>query len=109
MPSGRVVAVGAAAIALVIAWARGRRRRSAASPASHVLPRGAPLDCRPHEVSLVSYNVLCQRYATTRRLPHVLGRYLDPEYRQALLRAELAAFGAVDLVALQEVTVRGPI
>ncbi|EFN59287.1 hypothetical protein CHLNCDRAFT_137627 [Chlorella variabilis] len=109
MVDGRVMAAGAAvALGLTFTWLR--RRRAQRSPHHHqrhsvrLLPRGRPLPSKPGELSLVSYNILCERYATGRRFPYVFAQYLDPDYRWARLQAELEAFGA-DLIALQEVTV----
>jgi CCR4-NOT transcription complex subunit 6 len=113
MVDGRVVAAVAAAAALgrlTVTWLRRRppqaRSHGRAQPRhrARLLPRGRPLPSGPSELSLVSYNILCQKYATGRRFPHVFAQYLDPKYRWERLQAELAAFGA-DLVALQEVTI----
>eukprot|EP00887_Chlorella_sp_A99_P005315 scaffold1.g5315.t1 len=54
-------------------------------------------------VSIVTYNVLCQTFATRQRLPHVFPRWLEWDHRWRLLQQELAAFQA-DVVCLQEVT-----
>ena len=48
--------------------------------------------------------VLCDRFATPRRLPHVHPQFLHWDYRWPRLRTELAAFDS-DVVALQEVTI----
>ena len=54
-------------------------------------------------MSVVSYNILCQNFATRQRLPHVFQRWLEWGHRWRLLRDELAALQA-DVVCLQEVT-----
>jgi CCR4-NOT transcription complex subunit 6 len=107
---GRLAALTAACLGITLAWLRGRsqeRRRQGARggrPAARLVPRSRPLVSRPGQLSLVSYNCLCQKYANPRRLPHVFAQFLDPDYRWGRLQAELAAFGS-DVVALQEVTV----
>ncbi|KAL4424801.1 hypothetical protein ABPG77_000841 [Micractinium sp. CCAP 211/92] len=110
---GRLAALGAVAVGVTVTWLRKRgQQRNAAAAAKQrgrhggvrLLPRGRLLPAKPDEVSLISYNILCQRYANSRRLPHVFAQYLDPDYRWQRLQAELASFGA-DLIALQEVTV----
>ena len=58
---------------------------------------------QPTQFSVVSYNILCDRFATPRRLPHVYPQFLCWEHRWPRLRNELAAFDA-DIICLQEVT-----
>lgn len=65
--------------------------------------RTAGLSSDEQSFSVVSYNVLCDRFATPRRYPHVHPQFLQWEWRWPRLRHELAAFGA-DIVCLQEVT-----
>lgn len=106
---GRVVAAGAAVLGITLTWLRGRRQQHGVHQrrrhdGARLLPRSRPLPSKPDELSLVSYNILCDRYANPRRLPHVYAEFLDPDYRWRRLQSELAAFGA-DLIALQEVTV----
>lgn len=95
---GRLAALGAVAVGLTITWLRGRgQQRSGAAAARQcsrhsgvrLLPRGRPLPSKPDEVSLVSYNILCQRYANSRRLPHVF----------AQVRARSGCLGLVGLLA----------
>lgn len=80
---GRLVAVGAVAVGLTVTWLRrrGQQRRAIAAArqrgghaSAQLLPRGRPLHSKPDEVSLVSYNILCERYANSRRLPHVFAQ-----------------------------------
>ncbi len=80
---GRLAALGALAVGLTVTWLRKRgQQRNAAAAAKQrgrhggvrLLPRGRPLPAKPDEVSLISYNILCQRYANSRRLPHVFAQ-----------------------------------
>ena len=71
-----------------------------------VIPRGQQLSSNPRadEISVITYNVLCARFATQQRLPHVAPPYLEyDDHRWPLLARELQEFGS-DLVLLQEVT-----
>ena len=69
---GRVMALGAAALGLTLTWLHRRqasRHRSGGSNGNgsnhcrgvKLVPRGRPLVAQPDEVSLVSYNILCER------------------------------------------------
>lgn len=80
---GRLAALGAVAVGVTVTWLRKRgQQRNAAAAAKQrgrhggvrLLPRGRPLPSKPDEVSLISYNILCQRYANSRRLPHVFAQ-----------------------------------
>ncbi|PSC75824.1 molecular chaperone [Micractinium conductrix] len=110
MDARAVAACAAAVAALTFTWLRSRasqragHHRASRHGGARLLPRGRPLPSSPTELSLVSYNILCQRYAIALRLPHVFAQYLDADYRWRRLEAELASFGA-DVIALQEVTV----
>lgn len=68
-PDARVLALGAAAVlgSLTLHWL-GRRRHGARqhhrrSHATRLVQRGQPLVAGPDQVSLVSYNILCERWA----------------------------------------------
>ncbi|KAI3433865.1 hypothetical protein D9Q98_003668 [Chlorella vulgaris] len=98
--------MGAAVVGLALTCLR-RRAAVRCGHGRHrvrIVPRSKPLHSMPDEISLVSYNVLCQRYANSRRFPHVYAQYLEASYRLERIKQELAAFGA-DIIALQEVTI----
>lgn len=65
MERGVALALGAAALGFTIHWLgrgrRGGRRRHHHSHSARLLPRGRPLPAGPDELSLVSYNILCER------------------------------------------------
>jgi CCR4-NOT transcription complex subunit 6 len=100
------ISMGAAVVGLALTCLR-RRAAVRCGHGRHrvrIVPRSKPLHSMPDEISLVSYNVLCQRYANSRRFPHVYAQYLEASYRLERIKQELAAFGA-DIIALQEVTI----
>lgn len=66
-----------------------------------LLPKGTFRSTRPNEVSIVSYNALCQRFATPSRFQHVPPAYLSRAHRWPLLQRELSELDA-DIVCLQE-------
>lgn len=72
--NGRVIALSAAALGLTLTWLHrrsGARHRSGGANSNgssnnhcrgvKLVPRGRPLVAQPDEVSLVSYNILCER------------------------------------------------
>ncbi len=88
---------GAAALSII-----NRVVSSSSSAAVKVIPRGTKLgNSLPNQVAIVSYNVLCDRFSTSDRLPNVAAQYLSFEYRWIHLMRELAEFDS-DIVCLQE-------
>ena len=103
-------ACGAAVAAAGVTYAL--LRRTGGRLPVRVIPRGKPLVAgpgpaggAPQQLSIVSWNLLSQRFSTPQRLSDVYPQYLDWEHRWPLLQRELAGFGAVDVVCVQEVSV----
>jgi len=75
---------------------------SSTSVAVKVIPRGKKLgNGIPNQLSIVSYNVLCDRFSTSSKLPHVASQFLSFDYRWQHLARELAEFDS-DIICLQE-------
>jgi CCR4-NOT transcription complex subunit 6 len=88
---------GAAACAII-----NRVVSSSTSVAVKVIPRGNKLgNSIPKQLSIVSYNVLCDRFSTSSKLPHVASQFLSFDYRWQHLARELAEFDS-DIICLQE-------
>ena len=102
---GRLGACSAAVAAAGVAYAL--LRRTGGRLPVRVVPRGKPLvtEPRPRSLSIVSWNLLSQRWSTPQRLRDVYPQYLEWEHRWPLLQRELAGFGPVDVVCVQEVSV----
>eukprot|EP00798_Chlamydomonas_sp_ICE-L_P011622 gene11622-34330_t len=107
-------AISATAAALVVAKSTLRRRKAivlAASPRQNVLDtpgvsiihRGSSLaTSNPDEFSILSFNVLADKYLRGKLVPGVPPEYLQWEHRSKLLDEELGASNA-DIICLQEV------
>lgn len=101
-----LLAAGAGASAALFCFARGRRvHRRAVRHGIRVIDRGQPLSSEPTQISVASWNILCEKFATPQRLPHVPPQFLDYDYRWPRIQDELRNFGA-DVICLQEVTVQ---
>ena len=48
--------------------------------------------------------VLCDRFSTQQRLPHVMPQFLSYDYRWQLIQREIAEFDS-DIICLQEATI----
>ena len=69
----------------------------ASLPKAFVVERGHPLPKSDELISIVSYNVLCDAFATPEKFPSVPRQ----EVRWGLLKNELASFDA-DIICIQE-------
>lgn len=105
-----LAAAGLTGAAVAALTTSSRRATGTVAANVTVIPRGQGLrssraqtkDCTT--VSIVSYNVLCDKFATPQRLPHVFPQFLNYEHRWASLKRELSEFEA-DVVCLQEITI----
>jgi mRNA deadenylase 3'-5' endonuclease subunit Ccr4 len=80
------------------------RRPMCVANTERAISRNVPLKSSHGQISVVSYNLLTQRFCTSQHLPHTFPFYLEWSYRWPLLKEELRNFGS-DIIALQEVTV----
>lgn len=99
----KMVAAAAAGVVLLAMFRRRGTGKGVQRIKPRVLSRNRLLTSKQNDFSIVSYNVLCDRFATGRRLPHVYHGYLDWDYRWSRLKFELSGFDA-DIICLQEVT-----
>jgi mRNA deadenylase 3'-5' endonuclease subunit Ccr4 len=99
-------AAGAIGLAWLLSWLY-KSKGSAKQQKKHkvrVLARGRSIKGVSDKLSIVSYNLLQQAYATSDRFPHVHPSYiLSWEYRWPRLQRELSSYEA-DIVCCQECT-----
>mmetsp|Transcript_34047 Transcript_34047/g.75500 ORF Transcript_34047/g.75500 Transcript_34047/m.75500 type:complete len:116 (-) Transcript_34047:325-672(-) len=91
--------IGALAAWLLIC----NRRRSSSAAKPRIVSKGQPLaSAGPDEISILSYNILADQYATPKKLHYTFPSHLVWSHRRQLISDEIAAVHA-DLVCLQEV------
>jgi len=54
------------------------------------------------EISIMSYNVLCDKFCTTSRFPSIAPEFLTQGHRFSCFQKEIIDFGAPDILCLQE-------
>jgi mRNA deadenylase 3'-5' endonuclease subunit Ccr4 len=102
MLKGRALGIaGLAAAAGAVAIINRTLVSSSKSLAVKVIPRGTKLGGKQNQVSIVSYNVLCDKFSTSQKLPNVAAPFLSFDYRWQLLARELSEFDA-DIICIQE-------
>jgi len=102
---GLVLAAGASAASATATLLRRPLSSCSLNKVPSVLPRGHSLQPKKDdEISVVSYNVLCEKFATSSQFSHVPPSFLEFDYRWHILQKELAEFES-DIICLQESTI----